>query len=72
MNSEYTVHVFEFIECIIRCFVILEDKTHALQSDTSLTFFDELDSSFILKLDVNLNIIARKYQMHLSTHNATY
>lgn len=30
------------------------------------------NSSFILKLDINLNIIVRKYQIYLLTHNTIY
>lgn len=43
-----------------------------LQSDLSSAFFNELNSSFTLKLDVNLNIVVKSCLMHLSSYNITY
>ncbi len=70
-NSEYAICIVEFIDYLIKCSIISEDEAYARQSDTPSAFLDDLDSSFVLKLDINSNAIARKCQMHLLTHNAT-
>lgn len=41
------------------------------QSNTPSAFFNNLDLSFILKLDVDSNAIVRECQIYLSTYNAT-
>ncbi len=51
--------------------IIPEDEAYAPQSDAPSASFDNSDSSFVLKLDVDSNIIAKKCQIYLSTHNAT-
>lgn len=71
VNSKYAIHIVEFIDYIIKYSIIPKDKVYVLQSNTPLAFFDESDSSFILKLDVDLNVVARKYQIHLSTYTTT-
>lgn len=70
-DSEYTAYIVEFIDCIIRYSIIPKDEAHASQSDVLLAFFDNSDSSFVLKLDINLNVVVRKCQIHLSTYNTT-
>ena len=60
-----------FINRIIRYSIKPEDEAKALQTDTPYAFLDESDSSFTLKLDVNSNAVAERFQMHLSNHNAT-
>ncbi len=70
-DSEYTAHVVEFLDRIIKCSIIPEDEAHAPQSDAPSAFLDDSNSSFVLKLDVDTNVVVRKCQMHLSTHNAT-
>ncbi len=69
-DSEYAACIVEFIDCIIRCSIILEDEAHVPQSDALSAYHDDSDSSFVLKLDVDSNVVVRKYQIHLSTHNA--
>ncbi len=70
-DSKYAVCVVEFIDYIIRCSIIPEDEAHTLQLDAPLASLNESDLSFILKLDINSNAVARKCQIYLSTHNAT-
>lgn len=64
IDTKYAACIVEFINCIIRWFMIPEDETHALQSNTSLPYFDELDSSFMLKIDINLNAVVRDCLMN--------
>ncbi len=70
-DFKYIPCVVEFIDRIIRCSIIPEDKVYAPQSNTLLASFNESDSSFVLKLDIDSNAFMRKCQMYLSTHNAT-
>lgn len=71
MDTEYTVCVIVFIYRIIRCSIKPKDEAKTLQLNTLSAFFDKSDSSFALKLDVNLNAVAIKFQIYLLTHNAT-
>lgn len=70
MGSDYATCIVEFIDYIIRCSIIPEDEADAPQPNALLASLDDSNSSFILKLDVNSNVVAKKCQMHLSTHNA--
>lgn len=70
-NFKYTACVIEFINCIIKCSIIPEDEAKTPQYNIPSTLLNELDLSFIQKLDVNLNAVARKCQMHSSTHKTT-
>ncbi len=56
---------------MIKYSIILKDKAYAPQSGALLAFLDESALSFLVKLDVDSNAVARKCQMHFSTHNAT-
>ena len=69
-DSEYAACVVEFVNRIIRCSIVLEDKTRAPKFEAPSAFLDESDSSFALKLDIDSNIMAMRYQMHSSNHNA--
>ncbi len=71
MDSEYATCVVEFIDCIIRYSIILEDEAHAPQSHAPLPSLNDSDLRFVLKLDVHSNAVARKYSIHLSIYNAT-
>ncbi len=70
-DSEYAACVVEFIDHIIKCFIIPEDEGHLPQSDAPSASLDNSDSSFVLKLDVDSNAVVKKCQMHSSTYNAT-
>lgn len=39
--------------------------------NTLFTFFNKSNSSFAFKLDINLNTVAKSYQIHLLNHNNT-
>ena len=71
LDSEYTACIIVSINRMIRCSIKPEDEAKAPQPNAPSAFFDESDSSFVLKLDVNSNTMAKRFQMHLSTHNAT-
>lgn len=43
----------EFINCIIKCSIISEDKVQISLSNTLSTFLDKLDSKFALKFEVH-------------------
>lgn len=60
-----------FINRILRCSIKPEDEAMTLQPDALSDFFDELDSSFALKLDLDSNAVTMRFQMHFSTHKAT-
>ena len=70
-DSKYIACIVESVDCIIRCFIIPKDKQYASQFNAPSAFFNNSDSSLVLKLDVNSNAIVKKCQMHLSTHNVT-
>lgn len=53
VNSKYSAYISEFINYIIRCSKISENKANAS------AFLNELDSSFALKLDFNLNTVVK-------------
>lgn len=68
-DFEYAARIIEFVNCMIRCSTVLEDKTQAPKFKAPSAFFDESDLSLALKLDVDSNAMAMTYQMHLLTHN---
>lgn len=70
-DSEYAARVVEFVNCIIRYSIVLEDKTRVPKFEAPSASLDEWDSSFALKLDVDSNAMAMRYQMYSSIHNAT-
>lgn len=59
-DFEYTACIVEFIDCIFRCSIIPEDEVYVPQSNVSSASFDNSNSSFVLKLDINSNAVARK------------
>ena len=69
--AEYVARVVVFINRIIRCSIKPEDEAKAPQPNAPSASLDESDSSFALKLDADLNAVAKRFQMHSSTHNAT-
>lgn len=71
MDNEYVDHIIEFINYIIRCFIIPKKEVYMLQFGALLVFLNNSDSSFALKLDVNLHIVARSFEIYLSTYNAS-
>lgn len=68
---EYTTYIIQYINYIIRYFIILKDKADISQFNTPLAFLNESNLNFILKLNMNSNTIVRKYQIYLPTYNAT-
>lgn len=70
-DSEYASRVVVFINHIIRCFIKPEDEAKTPQPNAPSASHNESDSSFALKLDANSNVMAKKFQMHSSTHNVT-
>lgn len=72
VDFENTACIVEFIDYIIRYFIITKDEANISESDTLSIFFVELDSSLVLKLDINSNSVVKKCQMHLSTYNTIW
>lgn len=48
-----------------------KDEVNVVQSNTPSAFFEELDSSFILKLDTSSNVVEKKCYIHLLIYYAT-
>lgn len=59
IDFKYIAYIFEFINYIIIYFIDSKIKAYMLLLDTSLAFFDELNLSFIFRLDINLNAITK-------------
>lgn len=70
-DFEYATCIIVFINHIIRCSIKPKDEVKVLQSDALSAFLDKLDSSFTLKLDIDSNTVAMRFQMYLSPYNAT-
>lgn len=71
INCIEPLNVVEFINYIVKYSIISKNEVHMPQSDALLISFDKLNLGFISKLDVNLNTIARSYQMYFFIHSGT-
>lgn len=71
-DFEYAACIVVFINHVIKCSIKLEDEAKALQPNILSAFFDELNLSFILKLDLNSNAMTMRFQMLLLIHNIIY
>lgn len=61
MDSKFTACINVFINYIIKYFIKSENKAKTLQFDAPLAFFEKLNSSLALKLDVNSNMVVIKF-----------
>lgn len=60
-DPKYTTYIILFICYINKYYIISKNKVDISEFDILLTCLDKFDFSFILKININSNIMIRSY-----------